>query len=382
MYQIVIIEQEPITRRRLQRALQALGYRVTTSANSQRGVEQAIQLQAALVLCDWQTLHSGEIPVIDQIRSEPSLASTFIILLGERANLHERVQGLNAGADEFLVKPIDPLELEARVGAGLRWHQLHQESETQRRLAEERHRQTEAELIEATRYMRSLLPPPMGAPLAIDFRYLPSHHLGGDCLDYFWLAPDQLAMYLMDVSGHGVGATLLAITVLHVLRNRTFLGVDFSQPSAVLAALNHHFPMTHHGKYLTIWYGLYNRQSGQLTYASAGHPPGMLLIPGETTADPPSLRPLKTRGFPIGLFPEASYQQADCEVPKGSILYLFSDGIYDFPLSTGATCGLEGFTTLVQASQSLPLDDLLALLREHSVDHQFMDDLSLMQICL
>ncbi|MFM9156943.1 MAG: PP2C family protein-serine/threonine phosphatase, partial [Dolichospermum sp.] len=134
------------------------------------------------------------------------------------------------------------------------------------------------ELAEATEYVKSLLPLPLNNPLKIKFKFLPSRQLGGDCFDYNWLDSDSLAIYLLDTAGHGLKATLPSISVLNLLRSRALKDLNYYQPSQVLAALNNTFQMNYQNdKYLTIWYGVYNRVSRQLTYSSAGHPPAIIV---------------------------------------------------------------------------------------------------------
>src|SRR3546814_17869555 len=74
-----------------------------------------------------------------------------------------------------------------------------------------------------------------------------------------------MAFYLLDVCGHGVGAALLSVTVINVLRAAALPNVDFRDPSRLLAALNDAFPMEkQNNMFLTIWYGVYRRSSGEL----------------------------------------------------------------------------------------------------------------------
>ena len=107
---------------------------------------------------------------------------------------------------------------------------------------------------------------------------MPSTTLGGDGLGYHWLDEDSFAIYLVDVCGHGVGAALHSVSVLNVLRSENLQNTDFRRPDQVLAGLNAVFPMENHKEmYFTIWYGVYNRVSRVLTYASGGHPPALLI---------------------------------------------------------------------------------------------------------
>ncbi|NEQ29030.1 MAG: SpoIIE family protein phosphatase, partial [Microcoleus sp. SIO2G3] len=303
-----------------------------------------------------------------QVKADPSLATTFFVLLTARGSVEDRIEGLDTGADDFLTRPIEISELQARVRAGLRLHQLTQDLHSQKQILE-------AEFAEAAIYVRSLLPRPWREEISIDTRFIPSQRLGGDCFDYFWLDPDYLAFYLLDVSGHGLGAALLSVTILNLLRSQGLPDVNFYQPDDVLRSLNETFPMDcQNDKYFTIWYGVYNRVQRQITYASAGHPPAILVTPDRSSAIQ-----LRTPTLPIGMMADALFTSDRCVIPANSTLYVFSDGIYE--LTTSAGWGFEAFVDLLtQQSEAADLDDLLRQIQRLNAIETFADDLSILRI--
>jgi phosphoserine phosphatase RsbU/P len=155
---------------------------------------------------------------------------------------------------------------------------------THRDLAESRdellrvHNRLQQELHDAERYVLSILPAPVAEPIAVDWLFVPSTELGGDSFGYQWIDGEHFALYLLDVCGHGVGSVLLSITVANTLRSGALQNTDFRRPEAVLGSLNQAFQMENqNGLYFTIWYGVYHRPTGTLRYASAGHPPPILV---------------------------------------------------------------------------------------------------------
>lgn len=383
MTQILVIDDDPTIRVVLTRALTKQGYGVTVAENGQEGIDQAKQILPALIICDWMMPIVDGLEVCRQVKANPDLSTTFFILLTSRGGTEDRVMGLDTGADEFLSKPIRPDELSARVRAGLRIYQLTADlRSSNQRLADSNHL-LEAQLAEGAEYVRSQLPPPMKTDTAIvNNRFIPSRQLGGDCFDYYWLDNEHLVMYLLDVSGHGLGSTLPSVAVSHLLRSRSLSGVSFSEPARVLSALNDAFQMDmHQDKYFTIWYGVYHPPTRQLSYSCAGHPPAILLSGNPNTA--PQVQQLKTPGMPVGMFPEIEYPQKSCQVPPLSTLYIYSDGAYEINQRNGKLWTLEEFVQLLsdyREKNQTELDQLLDYLRNLNPKRVFEDDLSLLQV--
>ncbi|MCE2719422.1 MAG: PP2C family protein-serine/threonine phosphatase [Dolichospermum sp.] len=375
MFEILVIDDDRSVQIFLKRILEKQGYEVITASTGEEGILKTLNSPPALIICDWIMPGLSGLEVCDRVKKDPRLSTTFFILLTSLDSVANRVKGLDAGADDFITKPIEQNELQARVRAGLRLHQLSQDLHTQKLLLE-------TELAEATEYVKSLLPLPLNNPLKIEFKFLPSRQLGGDCFDYNWLDADSLAIYLLDAAGHGLKATLPSISVLNLLRSRALKDLNYYQPSQVLAALNNTFQMNYQNdKYLTIWYGVYNRVSRQLTYSSAGHPPA-IIVAGNSPINT-EVKRLKTPGMPVGMFPEAKYVDASCYIEKSSILYIFSDGAYEITQANGTLWSLEGLIQIfisLQYSVENQLDYILDYLINLNSKETFEDDLSILQV--
>ena len=374
MAQILIIDDDFTTQLLLERTLSMQGYDITLASDGEEGLIKAKTIRPALIICDWIMPRKNGLEVCIQIKSTPELSTTFFILLTSLDSTEDRVKGLDAGADDFLCKPIEMNELKARVRAGLRLHQLSKDLQSQKQLLE-------AELAEAAEYVSTILPEPLHHPsLSIDVCFIPSRQLGGDSFDYFWLDDQHLVFYLLDVSGHGLRASLPSLAVVNLLRSRGLNNVDYYQPDSVLKGLNQAFQMSdRNDKYFTIWYGVYNRQNRSLTYSSAGHPPAILLTPTLRATE----QRLKTPGVPVGMFPDIQYVNASCKITAHSSLYIFSDGIYEVEHQLNSHWGLDRLINLLKKYQQTPERDLKRLLqyvRSWHPNFQFEDDLSILQI--
>jgi serine phosphatase RsbU (regulator of sigma subunit) len=189
-------------------------------------------------------------------------------------------------------------------------------------LSDERMR---AEFAAGIKYVRDCIPPPMVGLVSVDWRYLPASTLGGDTIGYHWVDDDHLALYLVDVTGHGLDAALLSVTVANVIRAGALPGADMKQPDQVLAKLNNAFQGEQHGqRFFTIWYGVYHCASRTMTWAGGGHPPAIVLLPGE-----PNPLLLPSSGLMMGVLRGVEFPAQSCRIPAGARLLIFSDGVFE-----------------------------------------------------
>jgi serine phosphatase RsbU (regulator of sigma subunit) len=243
----------------------------------------------------------------------------------------------------------------------------------------ERAKQQQRDLERATAYVLSLLPPPsVDGPLRTEWLFLPSARLGGDALGYEQLDPQSFVIYLIDVSGHGVGAAMHSVSVLNVLRQRALSHADFKDPVQVLTSLNAMFQMDRHDdQCFTMWYGVYDTVDRTLTYASAGHHPGYLVPPTRLAA-----LPLRTSGPIMGAKADAHFRAQVTSVPVGSSLYLFSDGAFEI-LTNDRQWRLEDFLPLLLEPPSSGIGEcrrIYQAVRSVARFGQLEDDFSLLVV--
>jgi len=236
------------------------------------------------------------------------------------------------------------------------------------------------DLSRACHYVQSLLPPPLAdGPIRTDWCFQPSAQLGGDALGHCMLDEHRFACYLIDVSGHGVGAAMHSVSVLNVLRQRVLPGTDIADPAQVLGRLNALFQMdAHDGLMFSIWYGVYDSRDRTLRYASGGHHPAYLQSPGV-----PELAALRTRNLVIGALPEAGFAAGAVAVPPGSRLLLFSDGVFEFHDHSGrpwALADLLPWLAALPVAEAAPAEWLRRAVREQARPGPLEDDFSLLVV--
>jgi serine phosphatase RsbU (regulator of sigma subunit) len=240
-------------------------------------------------------------------------------------------------------------------------------------------RRLDAEIREAANYILSILPERRAADPATDWLLLPSTELGGDSFGYHDIDADHIALYLLDVCGHGVGAALLSVTAINVLRSAALPDTDFRDPAAVLRALNDAFPMEkQNNMYFTIWYGVYRRSARSLSYASAGHPPSILLRGGAGGAS--EAVPLATRGVALGTFPDVPYRAETAAIEPGDRLLLLSDGTFEVETAPGVMLPFAEFVAFLRQPGGDQPPRILDWIRSLNGKGPLPDDFSLLRV--
>jgi sigma-B regulation protein RsbU (phosphoserine phosphatase) len=347
-----------------------------------KAVAMADEIRPTVILQDLVMPEIDGLTLLKFFRVNPATRETPMIVLSSKEEATVKAQAFALGANDYLVKLPDRVELVARVRHHSRGYvaQL-QRNEAYRQLAESQ-RQLAEEIAQAAKYVKSLLPPPVkDGPVRIDWRFLPSTQLGGDAFGYHWLDKTHLAIYLLDVSGHGVGSSLLAVSVLNVLSQQTLARTDFFDPASVMRGLSSVFEMSRHsGKYFTLWYGVYDVPSRRLVFSGGGHPPALLLH-GSSATDA-RFEELQPDGPVIGIGNLLPFENATVQLGPFARLLIYSDGAVEIAKPDGEMSTYEEFTAFV--SQWQHCDDLMERILERSKQvggaDILADDCSLVQL--
>jgi sigma-B regulation protein RsbU (phosphoserine phosphatase) len=379
---VLVVDDDALNREMLSALLRRYGLEVVEAEDGLIALEILDRQPIDLVLLDVMMPKLDGYGVLQRMNANPGLQDVPVLVISGLSEIESVVRCIESGATDYLTKPFNQVLLRARIGACLEKKALRdQERQTLRALKESQQRLA-AELAEAADYVRSLLPAPLGGAIDIDWRFLPSTHLGGDAVGYHWVDPRHLALYVIDVCGHGVGAALLAVSVMHVLRTQALHGTDFLDPAAVLEKLNTAFPMDqHNGQYFTMWYGVYDSSARRIRFAGGGHPPA-ILISYDGGIQGPIVR-LGRPGLIIGAMADVTFEAAEADLPPGSRLFVFSDGAYEITRPDGSMLSLdefEGMVTTLAGHHPRPLAALVAALRTLRGAEQFEDDVSVMEI--
>ena len=373
---VLVVDDNPGNRDMLSRRLERHGLRVDTATNGVEALEILKSKPVDLVLLD---LH---MPVMDghatllEIKHDPALRHIPVIMVSALAEIEEVIRCIDAGAEDYLPKPFNPVLLRARLAVCLEKKALADASRTHLQNLEETRKRLSKELAEAARYVRSILPEPLQEPFRVDWEHHPSSEIGGDAFGYHWIDPDHFAIYLLDVCGHGVAASLLSVSAINIIRSGALPGTDFRDPSAVLSALNGAFPMERQNNmYFTMWYGVFHVPSCSLRHASGGHPPALLL-------DGTSLHRLHAPGMIVGALPDSVFPSETIDVPSGAALIVACDGCYEIRNASGVVGGFNEFEEFMRRHglSDSALADLLDSVHGNLGTETLEDDFSIVRV--
>jgi sigma-B regulation protein RsbU (phosphoserine phosphatase) len=380
---VLLIDDQAIIAEAVRRMLhEAPDIRFHFCQNPARAIQMALDVHPTVILLDLIMPEIDGLTLAKFFRANKKTREIPLIVLSSKEEAITKANAFAAGANDYLVKLPDKIELIARI----RYHSNGYIMRLQRNEAYEAllisQKALTNELNQAAEYVRSLLPERLTGDIRTDWEFLPSTSLGGDSFGYHWIDDRHFAIYLLDVCGHGVGAALLSISALNSLRSESLNYVDFRDPSQVLEGLNEVYQMeAHHDMFFTIWYGVYNSERRDLTFASGGHPPaiaqtGASASTAETTA-------LSLGGLIIGGLPGQKYQKSTLLLEPYAKLYIYSDGIYEVPRPEGSMFQLNDFVQLVgelsKEGDTTPRK-IIDTMRGIQNKEMFEDDVSLLEV--
>jgi len=253
--------------------------------------------------------------------------------------------------------------------------------------------QMKRDLQAAARIQQSLLPRKLPKTDRFHFSWLyePSEELGGDTLNVIDLGDGQIALYTLDVSGHGVSASLLSVTLSHWLSptsERSVLVEPVANglselksvtPAKVAETLNRQFPMDlDTAQYFTLLYAKLETNTAELSYVSAGSPP----IVHAPKSQPPHFE--FVAGYPIGIVAEPGYEERKILMAPGDRLYFYTDGVPDAMNSNGDDFGMERLAGSIgdfgHLSLNQSLSAIIARVRDWAGDSDLHDDATILGV--
>ena len=209
-----------------------------------RALDRAVEVRPTVILQDLVMPDIDGLSLVRLFRQNEATREIPMIVLSTKEEPKIKAEAFGLGANDYIVKLPDRLELLARIRHHSKGYiNLLQRNEAYRALSASQ-KLLAKDVAQAAKYVHSLLPEKLKrGPIRTDWRFIPSADLGGDSFGYDWIDDDHFAFYLLDVSGHGVGAALLSVSALNALRSQSLPQTDFRQPGQGITALNTAYTM-------------------------------------------------------------------------------------------------------------------------------------------
>lgn len=395
-FRVLVVDDSAAQRQLLAAVLGRMGFDVVCVADPQQALFMCLTdggESIRMILSDWQMPGMDGPDFCTAFRQLTRNDYTYFILMTSETDRAMKARGLESGADDFVTRPVDMAELRARVATGRRILEmqealLHRNYEARSayenlRLIQEA---TNRDLAEARTLQRAFLPPRhhVAAGSELSLRLVTSGQIGGDLVGYFPISDTRLALYSIDVSGHGIASALLTgrLAGLFPWRSRrgniAFRrnGRDVHPPEAVMARLNDFMlDEMESDIYFTAVLAYVDLVTGEVDFCQAGHPypmirraSGAVELAGEG-------------GPPVGLLPNAAFERTRVRLAPGDAFLAYSDGLTECADTWGEMLEEEGLMALLaQAppSTEAAVTGIEEALRAHCQINDFADDISML----
>ena len=392
---VLVVDDSRAQRHILALMLRRWGYDVTEAGSAEQALRHCAEAPFDIVLSGWVMPGMTGLEFCRAFRALPHDHYGDFVLLTSKSEKTEIADGLDGGADDFLIKPVSPDELRARLRAGERILGMQRELIEKNRLIgdtlnELRHLydSLDRDLIEARKLQQTLMRERVRdfgrASATILMR--PSGHVGGDLAGFFEISARRIAVFSIDVSGHGVASAMMTARLAGMLsgalpdQNIALTGgVDGNRgawpPEMVAWRFNRlMLDDMQVEQYFTMAYAEIDLQTGKTMLVQAGHPhPVLMRRDGR-------VEPVGSGGMPIGLIPGVTFERVELQLHPGDRLFLVSDGVTECPDAQDQELGAEGLNDFLRANADLEpaalLDALVWHLSARTDTPDFPDDVS------
>jgi len=381
----ILIVDDGFDRKIISNILHREGYEVFEAEDGAEGLKLCLETLPDLVLLDINMPRLDGYGLCSLLRQNQKTVNIPVIFLTSLDESQDKIIGLEMGAVDYITKPYDIGEVTARIKNQLKIYTLTKDLMRANSELMEKQAQLDADLKAAALIQKSLLPSNLLTikNIDLDWRFYPCDLIGGDIFNILRVDKDHVAFYMIDVSGHGVPAALVTVSITQTLHyhmeNYINLKCDCPNnyvlnPSDLLLTLDKEYPMERFDKYFTMIYMVLNIRNGDLIYSNAAHPPPVLLTSqGE-------MKLLEEGGSIIGLGGNIPFFEGKINLKSGDKIILYTDGLIEYHNTEGIFFGEEEFFKFLNNYIHQPInkltDQLFKVLKQFGNGASLRDDVS------
>lgn len=392
---VLVVDDSRAQRRLLVKTLSKWGYETIEAASGQEALSICAGIDIDLVISDWLMPGMSGIEFCTAFRDLKRDRPAYFVLLTAQTERERLAEGLESGADDFLSKPFNVVELKARLRAGARVVAAQRDMIAKNRILkrtlnelEDAQTAIDRDLREARNFQQALVPKRFvslpGADISLLYR--PSGHVGGDLVGTFPISETRHGVFAVDVAGHGIASALMTARVAGQFGGTTpeqnialtaseSGGYAMLPPAEVCRRLNDLLVAELDlDKYLTMILAEVDLETGHMRMAQAGHPSPLAQRRDGT------LSFVESYGLPVGLIEGATYETTELTLSPGDRLILYSDGLTECPDPHDVLLDEGGLADLVAHGRDIRGEAFVAFLTERLIhfagNDDFPDDLS------
>lgn len=346
---IIVAEDHEIQRTIMCMLIEKLGYAAFPAENGDEALDLVRDTDAQILISDLHMPSLNGIELTSEVRKLTLDRYVHIIMVTGRDDEEDRREALDAGVDDFMSKGHDQAMLTARIRAATRLIHHEKQLADQNRVLKEAKSRIEDDLHAAAIAQRRLLPEFQDDILGfrVSSAFVPSSIVSGDMFGCFELTPEKLGFYAVDVSGHGVQASLLSVAIGHLItpeyfRTKVIDKQGQNDPAAMVTALNQRFFNFESDEYFTMFCGVIDKATGHFDFCQAGHP-SPFYVGEDGTA-----QIIGDGGFPVGILNSVEFENRSFQFDFGGVLIMCSDAAIEATDKTQKAFGQNRLQTVVE----------------------------------
>jgi phosphoserine phosphatase RsbU/P len=321
---ILVVDDDAISRKILAQLLASAGHDSRECEEGAKALQLIHAKPPSLLLLDFDMPGLNGAEVLRRLRSDadPAVAQIPAIMLTGHGSEESEVSCLQAGADDFVTKPINAAVLLARIETQLRLRSMRRQLERQNDELEGWRRNLERDLEAARLTQQSLIP--QKAPLLPGWQvatcYRPVIQVGGDIYGWLPMKDGRILFWIADGTGHGAAAALLT-TLAKLLFHHG--GVEHDAPTTIMERVNSDFRSIFGARsFMTAMCVALDPASGHASVVGAGHPPLLVIRDNGATESIASIAP------PLGLIEHPEFTETVIGFEAGDAFLLYTDGLF------------------------------------------------------
>jgi sigma-B regulation protein RsbU (phosphoserine phosphatase) len=320
--EILVVDDDAMSRSVLKQLLSTAGYNCRVSKDGSEALEIIHAKPPSLLLLDFDMPGLNGTELLERLRSDEDAAVAQVpaIMLTAHGSEQSEVSCLQAGANDFVTKPVNASVLRARIETQLRLRSMRRQLERQNDELEKWRRDLERDLAAARLTQQSLIPQrPLVLPgWEVATCYRPVIQVGGDIYGWLQMKNGRVLFWIVDGTGHGAAAALLTTLAKLLFQH----GLEHDTPVSLMEAVDHDFRSIFGSRsFMTAMCVALDPATGHASVVGAGHPPLLVARHNGTTQSIASVAP------PLGLIKRAAFTETPIDLNPGDAFLLYTDGL-------------------------------------------------------